>query len=90
MQEMRTVFTFSAQQLHSREGKRRAARGCGELTGMQRGGGSAAEQELCFPTCSAWAVFPVSFLPPDTPNRLCWGDAGSGMLQLAVWVRRKI
>lgn len=25
---------------------------------MQRGGGSAAEQELCFPTRSAWDAFP--------------------------------
>lgn len=72
---------------------------CGELAGMQCGG---AVQELCSQPAVLGMHFQretPSFLPPDTPKRLWWGDDGSGMLkeypsqtllQLAVWVRRKI
>lgn len=69
-------------------GKGREER-CGDAVSSL--GCSAEEAQQQSRICASQpAVFPVSFLPPDTPDRLCWGDAGSGVLQLAVWVRRKI
>lgn len=69
------VFTFAAEQIYSTERQEESG------VGMGRARWGAVQRRLIRTCASQPAVFPGSFLPPDVPNRLCRGNAQSGMLK---------